>query len=51
MAAKNQEDARKKFEGDNKIESISGDQLYKWDNDKYQAFLASRPWAKEYVYA
>jgi len=41
------EEARRKFENENKIESISGDQLYKWDNEKYQAFLATKPWAKD----
>lgn len=37
-------DARKKWELENKIESIDGDQLYKYDNDSYQKFLSSRPW-------
>jgi len=36
--------ARKKFESDNKIESIDSDQLYKYDNKKYQEFLSTKPW-------
>lgn len=39
--------ARKKFEADNKIESIDADQLYKYDNKKYQEFLSTKPWAKD----
>jgi len=39
--------SQKKFEADNKIESIDGDALYDYDNDKYQKFLASKPWAKD----
>jgi len=39
--------AQKKFEADNKIESIDGDSLYDYDNDKYQKSLASRPWTKD----
>jgi len=41
------EDSKKRFEVENKIESISGDQLYKWDNEKYQSFLNSKPWMKD----
>jgi len=37
-------EAQKKFEQENKIESIDGDELYKFDNKKYQEFLSSRPW-------
>jgi len=40
-------DAKKKFESDNKIESIEADQLYKYDNKKYQEFLSTRPWTKD----
>jgi len=39
--------AQKKFESDNKIESIDGDALYDYDNEKYQRFLASKPWLKD----
>jgi len=39
--------SQKKFEADNKIESIDGDALYDYDNDKYQKFLASKPWSKD----
>jgi len=39
--------ARKKFESDNKIESIDSDQLYKYDNKKYQEFLSTKPWTKD----
>jgi len=39
--------AQKKFEADNKIESIDGDALYDYDNDKYQKFLATKPWVKD----
>jgi len=38
---------QKKFESDNKIESIDGDALYDYDNDKYQRFLATKPWTKD----
>jgi len=38
------ESARKKFESENKIESIDSDLLYKYDNKKYQEFLSTRPW-------
>jgi COP9 signalosome complex subunit 5 len=41
------EQARKKWEAENKIEAIEGDQLYKYDNEKYQAFLQSKPWTKD----
>jgi len=39
--------AQKKFEADNKIESIDGDLLYDYDNEKYQRFLATKPWTKD----
>jgi len=39
--------ARKKFENDNKIESMDSDQLYKYDNKKYQEFLSTKPWVKD----
>jgi len=39
--------ARKKFENDNKIESMESDQLYKYDNKKYQEFLNTKPWVKD----
>jgi len=39
--------AQKKFEADNKIESIDGDALYDYDNDKYQKFLATKSWVKD----
>jgi len=38
---------QKKFESDNKIENIDGDALYDYDNDKYQRFLATKPWTKD----
>jgi len=41
------QDAKKKFEADNKIECIEADQLYQYDNAKYQASLSSRPWTKD----
>jgi len=41
------EAARRKFEAENKIESIDADQLYKYDNKQYQAFLATKPWTKD----
>ncbi|PRP75530.1 Mov34/MPN/PAD-1 family protein [Planoprotostelium fungivorum] len=40
-------DAQKNWEAANKIETIEGDQLYKWDHEKNQAFLAAKPWAKD----
>jgi len=41
--------AQKKFESDNKIESIDADHLYKYDNKEYQKNLQAlgRPWAKD----
>jgi hypothetical protein len=41
------EAARKKWEAENKIESIEGDQLYAYDNQKYQSYLSTKPWTKE----
>jgi len=38
---------RSKFEKDNKIETMDMDQIYKYDNKKYQDFLASKPWLKD----
>mmetsp|Transcript_20539 Transcript_20539/g.28821 ORF Transcript_20539/g.28821 Transcript_20539/m.28821 type:complete len:335 (-) Transcript_20539:73-1077(-) len=45
--SKASDDARKRFEAENKIENVDADQLYKWDNSNYQAFLSTRPWAKD----
>lgn len=45
--SKASDDARKRFEAENKIENVDADQLYKWDNTNYQAFLSTRPWAKD----
>jgi COP9 signalosome complex subunit 5 len=39
--------AQKKFESENKIESIDGDALYDYDNEKYQRFLSTKPWTKD----
>jgi len=47
MTSKDSDNARKKWEAENKIESVDGDILYKWDNQKYQAFLATKPWSKD----
>lgn len=41
------EASRRKFDTENKIESIEGDQLFKYDNKKYQEFLSSKPWTKD----
>jgi len=45
--AKNTDDARKKFEQDNKFESIESDQLYQYDAAKYNSYLSTKPWAKD----
>jgi len=47
MASTGADNARKKWEAENKIESIEGDQLYKYDNKKYQEFRSTRPWTKD----
>jgi len=39
--------AQKKFETDNKIESIDGDLLYDYDSEKSQRFLNTKPWSKD----
>jgi COP9 signalosome complex subunit 5 len=40
-------EALKKFEQTNKIESIDADVLYRYDTQKYNSFLQTRPWAKD----
>jgi COP9 signalosome complex subunit 5 len=49
MSIKNSssQEMKKKFENVNKIESLDGDELFKWDSEKYQAFLATKPWTKD----
>jgi len=39
-------DSQKRWESENKIEAV-GDNIYKWDNEKYQEFLKTKPWAKD----
>jgi len=41
------EEARKRWELENKIESIDADKLFKYDNKQYQAFLSTKPWTKD----
>jgi hypothetical protein len=41
------EDAKKKWELENRIESIDGDKLYKYDQAKYNSYLSTKPWTKE----
>ncbi len=47
MALSSQE-ARKRFEVENKITTEDPDQLYKYDVDRHQAFINQRAWTKEY---
>jgi len=39
--------AQKRWESENKIESIDTDHLYKYDHKKYQEYLSSRPWKND----
>lgn len=41
------EQAKKKWELENQIESIDGDKLYKHDQQAYNSFLNTRPWTKD----
>jgi COP9 signalosome complex subunit 5 len=41
------EQAKKKWETENKIESLDADLLYKYDQQKYNAYLNSKPWTKD----
>jgi len=39
--------AQKKWEKENKIETVDSDFLYQYDNATYQKFLATKPWTKD----
>lgn len=41
--------ALNRFILENNIQTVDADQIYKFDGANYQAFLQSKPWAKEYV--
>jgi len=47
MASSQAQDALKRFEIENNIQSIDTDSLFKYDQQQYQAFLNSKPWAKD----
>ncbi|KAF2073850.1 hypothetical protein CYY_004846 [Polysphondylium violaceum] len=47
MASSQAQDALKRFEVENNIQSIDTDSLFKYDQAQYQAFLNSKPWAKD----
>lgn len=42
--------ALNRFILENNIQTVDADQIYKFDGKDYQAFLQSKPWAKEYVW-
>jgi len=43
--------AQKKWESDNNVQVVQPDEIYKYDETKYEEFLRSKPWSKECVYA
>jgi len=41
------QDAKKRFESENKVEEVSSDQLYKYDEERHQSFTSQKPWTKD----
>jgi len=41
------QDARMRFEAENKIETVDPDEIYKFDQEKHSATCAGKPWLKD----
>jgi COP9 signalosome complex subunit 5 len=40
-------DARRRFEAENKIETVDPDEIYKYNQERHQSFINQRPWQKD----
>jgi COP9 signalosome complex subunit 5 len=39
--------AQKKWESENNVQVVQPDEIYKYDETKYEEFLRSKPWSKD----
>jgi len=41
------QDARKRFEAENKVETVDPDEIYRYNQERHQSFINQRPWQKD----